>query len=428
MTSNDFGSITVAVEGCCHGELDRIYATIAEQPNKVDLLIVCGDFQCVRNRNDLNCVSMPEKYRQLNSFHDYVTGVKIAPILTIFIGGNHEASNILHSLYYGGFVAPNIYFLGFAGSVWFDGIHITGVSGIYNSHHFYSGHYESAPYSYDMLKSIYHVRELEIYRLAHLSRSSAQTDIMISHDWPQNIWDYGDKNALLRVKPYFRDDIQSGKLGSPPLWYLLNQLKPNYWFAAHLHVKFPAIVAHTVDQEEEEGQGASCDYVKVCVSSQGVQPTRCTRFLALDKVIPGRDFLQILSVPRQRAGGGGGLEYDPEWLAILKSTHYMLSTSRAVGRTPSDLTDITPEAIDDIKKLLLNRTEASLEITPIGPAPIPLPTVHMETEGNAQTDLLLELLGLPHIWTSPLNININAVPMPVHVQCGDRNEIDIDDL
>jgi hypothetical protein len=39
----------IAVEGCGHGELDSIYASIAlaEQRNgvKVDLLLICGDFQ-----------------------------------------------------------------------------------------------------------------------------------------------------------------------------------------------------------------------------------------------------------------------------------------------------------------------------------------------------------------------------------------------
>jgi hypothetical protein len=39
----------VAIEGCCHGELDNIYATLAHlekvEGRKVDLLICCGDFQ-----------------------------------------------------------------------------------------------------------------------------------------------------------------------------------------------------------------------------------------------------------------------------------------------------------------------------------------------------------------------------------------------
>ena len=45
----------------------------------------------------------------------YYSGEKKAPVLTIFIGGNHEASNYLQELPYGGWVAPNIYYLGYAG-------------------------------------------------------------------------------------------------------------------------------------------------------------------------------------------------------------------------------------------------------------------------------------------------------------------------
>jgi len=42
----------------------------------------------------------------------YYSGEKTASVLTIFIGGNHEASNYLQELPYGGWVAPKIYYLG----------------------------------------------------------------------------------------------------------------------------------------------------------------------------------------------------------------------------------------------------------------------------------------------------------------------------
>jgi lariat debranching enzyme len=39
----------IAVEGCCHGELDTIYSTLQhleqKEGKKIDLLICCGDFQ-----------------------------------------------------------------------------------------------------------------------------------------------------------------------------------------------------------------------------------------------------------------------------------------------------------------------------------------------------------------------------------------------
>jgi len=36
-------------------------------------------------------------------------------------------------------------------------------------------------------------------------------------------------------------------LGSKPTRELLDELKPKYWFSAHLHCKFAAIVNHTSD-------------------------------------------------------------------------------------------------------------------------------------------------------------------------------------
>lgn len=246
------GGVTIAVEGCCHGELDTIYAEIAAKERqlacKVELLLVCGDFQCVRDAVDLQCLAVPHKYRRLNTFHHYATGEKIAPVLTVFIGGNHEASNVLQSLYYGGFVAPNVYFLGFAGVVRFKSLRIAGLSGIFNERHYRMGHFEVPPYSDGTLRSVYHLRELEVYRLMHLmGPHSPPVDIFLSHDWPLGIWEHGNKQQLLRTKPYFREDMESGKLGSPPLMHLLRGLRPSHWFAAHLHVKFRAEVWHTPD-------------------------------------------------------------------------------------------------------------------------------------------------------------------------------------
>ena len=63
----------IAVEGCCHGELDKIYETlqyIEKKDNiKIDLLLICGDFQSVRNRSDLQAMAVPPKYQRLNTFY-----------------------------------------------------------------------------------------------------------------------------------------------------------------------------------------------------------------------------------------------------------------------------------------------------------------------------------------------------------------------
>jgi len=166
-----------AVEGCCHGELDSIYASLSDLEQrhavKVDVLLICGDFQAVRNAADLATMACPPKYRSMQTFYKYYTGAKVAPVLTIVIGGNHEASNHLWELYYGGWLAPNIFFLGYAGVVNIGGVRIGGLTGIYNRKHYQMGHYEAPPFSDDDMRSTYHVRELEALRLKQLRQPCA---------------------------------------------------------------------------------------------------------------------------------------------------------------------------------------------------------------------------------------------------------------
>lgn len=216
-----------------------------------------------------------------NTFHQYVAGEKVAYVPTIFIGGNHEASNILQSLYYGGWVAPNIYFLGFGGVVWFGGVRIAGISGIFNKTHYRMGHFERPPYTQSSMRSVYHQRELEVFRLAMLS---GNIDVFLSHDWPTSIWEYGDKQRLLQTKPYFREEMAANDMGSPPLMHLLRKLKPSMWFSAHLHVKFAAVVQHL----EDHSSAIEATSMASSPSLSPAAPVQVTRFLALDKVLPGR--------------------------------------------------------------------------------------------------------------------------------------------
>jgi len=43
-------------------------------------------------------MSVPLKYRQMGDFKDYYSGKSVAPVPTIFVGGNHEASNFMKDL------------------------------------------------------------------------------------------------------------------------------------------------------------------------------------------------------------------------------------------------------------------------------------------------------------------------------------------
>ena len=272
--------VRIAIQGCCHGSLDRIYATLqAREGPPIDLLLCCGDFQAIRNASDLQTLAVPEKYREIGTFWRYYSGQARAPIPTIFIGGNHEASGYLQELFYGGWVAPNIYYLGAAGVVRFCGLRIGGLSGIYKSHDFAKGRYEMPPYDKGTLRSVYHVRNVEVYRMKCLgtragSEATATSDgggggaveadesggdqgqpwrpldTMLSHDWPRGIEQHGDTASLLRKKKFFRQEVQDNTLGSPANEDVLHAIKPRWWFSAHLHVKFEATVRHTSNSGE----------------------------------------------------------------------------------------------------------------------------------------------------------------------------------
>uniref|UniRef100_A0A8C3A670 Debranching RNA lariats 1 n=1 Tax=Cyclopterus lumpus TaxID=8103 RepID=A0A8C3A670_CYCLU len=305
----------IAVEGCCHGELDKIYETIGylekKEAVKVDLLLCCGDFQAARNEGDMNCMAIPLKYRMMQTFYKYYSGEKKAPVLTIFIGGNHEASNHLQELPYGGWVAPNIYYLGYAGVVRYKGIRIGGISGIFKSHDYRRGHHEFPPYDPSTLRSVYHVRNIEVFKLKQIQMP---IDIFMSHDWPRGIYHHGSTAELLRKKKFLRQEVESNSLGSPAAEELLAHLQPRYWFSAHLHVKFAAVKQHP---------------------PKANAAPRVTKFLSLDKCLPYRDFLQIVDVA-ERPGSSEGLEYDPEWLAILKATNNLQSTNAHPWNPPEN--------------------------------------------------------------------------------------------
>lgn len=189
----------------------------------LDFLIICGDFQvgpelfeepysneeptietlqAVRNSLDLNCMSIPHAHRQLGDFHKYYSGASTAPVLTIIIGGNHKASNYFFELYYGGWLAPNIYYLGAANVIRYGPYRIAGLSGIFKNSSYRKPHGERLTYSRDEIRTIYHVREYDVRKLLQIR---TQVDIGLSHDWPAGIEMFGDFESLFATNPLFLD-------------------------------------------------------------------------------------------------------------------------------------------------------------------------------------------------------------------------------
>ena len=171
----------IAVEGCLHGELEQVYQQLLAVQEKtatpIDALIICGDIQSLRNYSDLEDMHCPDKYKSMGTFIDYYEGRKKAPLLTILIGGNHEAVNSLRESYFGGWLAPNIYYLGQTGSVLLrkggQCLRVTGASGIFKSNDFkYTTRLERYPLKGKDKITAYHSKQLDLLRLELLARIS----------------------------------------------------------------------------------------------------------------------------------------------------------------------------------------------------------------------------------------------------------------
>ena len=225
------------------------------------------------------------------------------------------------------------------------------------------------------MKTAYHVREFDVFKLKQVQ---GDIDVFLSHDWPRGIAQFGNKHELFRKKKFLKEEIESNTLGSPPAEELLKKLKPKYWFSAHLHVKFAALVKH-----ENE---------------------RTTKFLALDECLPHRDFLQVIDLPGKSAEGGFSL--DEEWLSILKANHEYHSVTHSPAQLPAYG---TPEAveIESHRQWVRDRLEAvgSSSRTPpdfVATRPAYDPSTETRRRGrapsnvdtNPQTQALMDLLEL----------------------------------
>lgn len=420
----------IAIEGCAHGQLNKIYSLL--QP-KTELLVICGDFQALRSKSDLKYINVPDKYKSLGDFHLYYSGARKAPVPTIFIGGNHEDSKFLDQFPYGGYVAPNIYFMGRSNVVWFKGLRIGGISGIYNEADFMQPH----PIEYDFEKNwsvrkSYHLRKQDYLNLRLLQPD--QNLMMVSHDWPEGIYEFGDKRQLINKKRHFKNDIKNHQLGNPYGMHLLNHLKPMRWFSAHLHVKFDAKIdwrkrrlsderlanSKRVKLDEVEGEkitnndeieldlsdddssadvplsAASAAEITGKLPSEPVGPNHKTFFLSLDKCIREKDCFLTMNIPVDESHYSykkNGIHLDKEFVSILKT----------VPKYREELSVLSKEELESPPNTLFSRiqddislTEKTLEDTQMK---VPFFSPSMQNsegkEVNKQTQRIRELYGLP---------------------------------
>lgn len=352
-------TVHIAVQGCCHGDLDLIYDACRQHElssgKKIDFLICCGDFQAIRNAADMRSMAVPEKYKVFGDFVQYYEKKKTAPYLTLFIGGNHEASNLLAEEYYGGYVADHIYYLGHSSVVNVCGVKIAALSGIYKGHD-YTRPYHTLPYTPHTMRCAYHIRsfeveKLQLYRDCAAAAGAPAPDLLLSHDWPVGITKFGDEAGLLRVKPFFRDDIAHGALGNPHTLALMRSLRPKFWLAAHLHCHFVARVPHDAPSTSTATPTQSALPHALPHAASPPWGAPATQFIALDKCVhESRTCLTFLDMnivapasDTNVAASGTpqypAVEHDGLWMEVVRHTHHLLRVEapqqeNARGSTP----------------------------------------------------------------------------------------------
>ena len=291
--SSEDRTINIIVTGCIHGCMDKMYKDIQEfekqNKKKIDLVLCTGDFETMRNEEDLQFLSCPEHYRTMGDFHKYYSSKVKAPYLTIFIGGNHEASNYLEQIYYGGYVAENIYYLGRGGVINVKGLRIGGISGIFNKFDYFRGHFEKNENDIKGdKKSIFHYREFEIAKMSHIKN---KLDIFMTHDWPTNIIDSKDFNRIFKLYPQNKETILAGTLGSFPAEFILKLLKPNYYICGHMHFYYTNVINNT-------------------------------KIYAFDKCVKKRHYFDLIEVKpslKEFDVEDNNIYIDPEWMAITNA-------------------------------------------------------------------------------------------------------------
>jgi len=264
-------------------------------------------------------------------------------------------------------------------------------------------------------------------------------DIVLSHDWPRGIEQHGDTERLLRKKTFFRQEVMDNNLGSPVNEFLLNVLKPKFWFSAHLHVKFEAHVRHAGSTKESEPTSdinEPSDETSPAASTSlpttkfvGIESESCvdgtkslteqmTSFLALDKCLPRRQYLQIFKVPRptSEAGKKPKFQFDLEWLTILRKTADLTNNKRVKTSMPNTAMPVSHEEKSEtfqlLRRSLCDISDENLLDIPdnfaitMPPFPIKIDPGTMKRGcmvGNPQTDAFLLMLGLHHTVTVPYN-------------------------
>ncbi|MBT3304096.1 hypothetical protein HN592_01470 [Candidatus Woesearchaeota archaeon] len=211
--------------GDVQGNIDDLCTLYSKYPD-IDLVLQVGDFNTARNKEDLKTLFSPPKYREIKDFPDYFSGKKRIPLPTYFIGGNHESWGFLENFNSDNEVTPNLNYFGRVGLININGLHIAGVSGIFSKHYTQLNERDSSNLkdrSYFIADDIKHLRSL------------AEIDILLLHEWPNNLFQHEEPPKQLADR--FGSDLNN--VGHSDLLYdIIVEKQPEYVFCGHTHLPY----------------------------------------------------------------------------------------------------------------------------------------------------------------------------------------------
>ncbi|NTV73166.1 MAG: hypothetical protein HGA66_03050 [Holophaga sp.] len=209
----------IAIFGDLHGSWinfrDEILRLDHDAP--LDLVLQVGDAQPLGDAEDLAFMPVPEQHRHLGS---YAQVQEPWPIPTLFIGGNHEPWNRLAVLPDGGFLQPNLEYLGRAGQKSFGSLSVAGLSGVFSPRAFDRPR-QRWPFLPEQARDASYYRREDLAKLARLPRP----DILLLHEWPTQL-------EAARQPEWPR---HGSKVGIEPLGALVTTLRPAFVFCGHMH-------------------------------------------------------------------------------------------------------------------------------------------------------------------------------------------------
>jgi hypothetical protein len=141
-------------------------------------------------------------------------------------------------------------------------------------------------------------------------------------------------------------------------------------------------------------------------------------------------------IPVEERNSDARLEYDPEWLAILRKTHNLTETARRRVKLPTQPEAVTSEEIawvcERLGQALVIPENCRMTVPPHAGPTHPIPS-HLpqpfQMMGNPQTDQLLDILQLNHILTVPSHESVAEHGWTDHsAKVVDENDVDIDDV